>query len=76
MFRERPLPEAVELALLLEGIETSFRDKKNLPRVFILSSGELTPFIMTLKTDEGEEFTLEGQSNGKLLVQQISDNER
>lgn len=76
LFRERPLPEAVELALLLEGIETSFRDKKNLPRVFILSSGELTPFIMTLKTDEGEEFTLEGQSNGKLLVQQISDNER
>jgi len=76
MLRERPLPETIEIELLLEGIETSFRDNKNLPRIFILSSGELTPFMMTLKTDEGEEFTLEGQSNGKLSVKKVNENER
>lgn len=75
MLRERPLPEAVELTLMLEGIETSFDDKKNLPRIFILSSGELTPFNMTLKIDEGEEYSLQGLINGKLILTRAEDDE-
>ncbi len=76
MLRERDLPEAVELALTLEGAEANFEDKKKLPRIFILSSGELTPFKMTLKTDEGEEYSLQGQINGKLIVMRAKDDER
>jgi len=75
MLRERPLPEAVELELLLEGIEVSFEDKENLPRIFIFSSGELTPFNMTLKTDEGEEYLLQGLMNGKLILTRAEDDE-
>lgn len=75
MLRERPLPEAIEFELLLEGVETSFEDKKNLPKIFILSSGELTPFEMTLKTDEGEEYLLQGLINGKLILTQGKDDE-
>jgi len=75
MLRERALPEAVEFELLLEGVETSFEDKENLPRIFILSSGELTPFNMTLKTDEGEEYLLQGLINGKLVLTRADDDE-
>ncbi len=73
MLRERPLPEAIELELWLEGIETSFEDKESLPRIFILSSGELTPFVLTLKTDEGEEYSLQGLINGKLVLTRADD---
>jgi len=75
MLRERPLPEAIELTLMLEGIEANFEDKKNLPRIFILSSGELTPFNMTLKTDEGEEYSLQGLVNGKLILKRAEEDE-
>jgi len=75
MLRERPLPDAVELELLLEGIETSFEDKENLPRIFIFSSGELTPFNMTLKMDEGEEYSLQGLINGKLILIRAEEDE-
>lgn len=75
MFRERELPEAVELELTLEDVEANFEDKKNLPKIYILSSGELTPFDMTLKTDEGEEYSLRGQLNGKLALKRIEEDE-
>lgn len=75
MLRERALPEAVELELLLEGGETSFEDKENLPRIFILSSGELTPFDITLKADEGEEYLLQGLINGKLVLTRTEDDD-
>jgi len=75
MLRERPLPEAVELALVIEGIETGFEDKQNLPRIFILSSGELTPFTMTLSSDEDEEYSLQGLVNGKLILTQAGDDD-
>ena len=75
MLRERPLPEAVMVKLMLEGVEASFEDKKKLPRIFILSSGELTPFDLTLSTDEGEEYTLQGQFNGKLVLTRVENDE-
>ena len=75
MLRARELPETIELELQLEGVEVSFEDKKNLPRIFILSSGELTPFNLTLNIDEGEEYSLEGQFNGKLILTRADDDE-
>jgi general secretion pathway protein H len=68
LLRERALPEALEVQLSLEGVDTNFEDKTNLPRIFILSSGEITAFEMRLKTLEGEEYTLQGQMNGKLSL--------
>lgn len=75
MFRERPLPETVEFELMLEGVEASFEDKEHLPRIFILSSGELTPFDLTLSIDEVEEYSLQGQFNGKLNIARAEDDE-
>ena len=75
MLRERPLPEAVRVKLMLEGVEASFEDKKKLPRIFILSSGELTPFDLTLSTDDGEEYVLQGEFNGKLVLKRVENDE-
>lgn len=75
MFRARPLPETVKVELMLEGIEASFEDKENLPRIFILSSGELIPFKLTLSTDEGGEYFLEGFINGKLALSGAKEDE-
>ena len=75
MLRERPLPEAVRVKLMLEDVVTSFKDKKKLPRIFILSSGELTPFDLTLSTDDGEEYVLQGQFNGKLVLTRVENDE-
>ncbi|MDT8384606.1 MAG: type II secretion system minor pseudopilin GspH [Gammaproteobacteria bacterium] len=73
MFRERPLPENVELELTLEGVEASFADPDNLPRIFILSSGELTPFSLSLSADEVETYSLQGSINGKLVLARAND---
>lgn len=75
MFRERELPETVEVELMLEDVEASFEDKKKLPRIYILSSGELTPFDLTLSIDETEEYSLQGQFNGKLVLTRKEDDE-
>ena len=60
---------------MLEDVVTSFKDKKKLPRIFILSSGELTPFDLTLSTDDGEEYVLQGQFNGKLVLTRVENDE-
>ena len=75
MLRKRPLPEVVEIELTLEDVEASFEDKKNLPRIFILSSGELSPFTLVLKIDEGEEYSLQGEFNGNLILKRAEADE-
>ena len=71
MFRERELPEIIEFDLLLDGqVEANFDDKDNPPRVFILSSGELTPFELRLRADNGNEFVIQGSIDGKLQLNQ------
>lgn len=75
MFRERILPENVELELTLEGAEAGFADPDNLPRIFILSSGELTPFSLSLSADEVETYSLQGSINGKLVLVRANEDE-
>jgi len=54
-FRQRELPKGVFLDLELEdspplGLETE--EDKQMPQVFLLSSGEMTPFILTFSAQE------------------------
>ena len=75
LFRERPLPAGLRLKLIVEGEEADFNDKENPPKIFMLSSGELMPFQLTLSIDDGEEYLLEGFFNGKLLLTRNHDDE-
>ena len=76
LFRERELPPDIKLDLVIEGAEASFKDKKNLPKVFVLSSGELTPFTLTLSVEGEQPYVLQGTSDGKLSLSTGSENNR
>jgi len=68
LFREREFPPGLSLDLTLEGVEVDLLDAENPPRIFILSSAEMTPFELTLGNDEGEAYTLQGDFTGKLTL--------
>lgn len=75
IFRKRSLTAGIELDLKIEDEELSLqadKEKEEPIRIYILSSGELTPFDLTLKIDELENyFTLSGSINGKLKLERI-----
>ena len=66
LFRERKFPPDVNIELLVEGAAASFDDEKNLPRIFVLSSGELTDFELSLSLEDEKAYTLHGTIDGKL----------
>ena len=66
LFRKREFPPDVNIELLVEGVAASFEDEKNLPRIFILSSGELTDFELSLGLEDEKAYTLRGTIDGKL----------
>lgn len=75
LFRDREFPPTIKIKLTIEGAASSLEDKKNLPRVFVLSSGELTPFQLTLSVDGEESYTLQGAIDGKLTLTSASEHE-
>ena len=75
LFRERKFPPDVNIELLVEGSTTSFDDEKNLPRIFILSSGELTDFEISFSLDDEKTYILRGTINGKLDLSRASESD-
>jgi len=83
ILRERQLPAGLEIELFIEGEKEdvfslgSKEDKKNaLPRIFLFSSGELTPFEISLKGGDGDKlYTLFGRINGALEIEKTKANE-
>ncbi len=75
IFRKRSLTAGIGLDLKIENEElalTSNKDKEQPIRIYILSSGELTPFDLTLKIDELENyFTISGSINGNIKLERI-----
>ena len=74
-FRERKFPPDVNIELLVEGSAASFDDEKNLPRIFILSSGELTDFEISFSLDDEKTYILRGTINGKLDLSLASESD-
>ena len=82
-FRERELPQGLELELFIEGAQKfvfdlpqQSRDKKpRLPRIFMFSSGELTPFELSMKNSDGDTlYTLFGRITGELEIEKTNTN--
>ncbi|MBL4852218.1 MAG: type II secretion system minor pseudopilin GspH [Gammaproteobacteria bacterium] len=78
ILRQRQLPAGLEIELFVEGerqeifsIETKDSEKKDIPpRIFLLSSGEITPFEVSLKGADGDTlYTLIGRINGELEIE-------
>jgi len=86
MLRERKLPKGIALELLyLEGHDFDFEDEAEAtadgdeeteqvgsgPRVFMLSSGEMSPFEAELRHEDGEvRFVVKAGITGKVEIEQ------
>ncbi len=73
LFRKRTLTAGIELSLEVDDRKLIFGNNKeqDIPvRVYILSSGEVTPFIIRLKISDLEQFfEIQGFENGQLILQ-------
>ena len=72
VLRPRSLPQGVELRLELEENhpEQMTSEDAELPQVFLLSSGEMTPFILTLTASETEtKYYLKASLLGRLELE-------
>ena len=66
-FRQRQFPHGMTLGLELEERPVILDEDQEQPHIFILSSGELTPFLLTLRSaDEVWKYELTGHFNGQL----------
>lgn len=73
VFRQRALPEPLRIELLEsdDSVNKQITGKEDEPlRVYILSSGEQSPFELELRAGESHQFSyrLSGKWNGELLV--------
>lgn len=74
MMRAREFPPSLEIQLQVEGVKADFSDEEKPPRIFILSSSEMTPFVLTLRmADADETYQIEGNLNGKLSLTRLED---
>lgn len=73
LLRARELPPNLEVALEVEGAKANFSDEENPPRILVLSSSEMTPFVLTLRLEDDEGYRIEGNLNGKLTLKKLSE---
>lgn len=74
LMRAREFPPSLEIELQVEGVKADFVDKEKPPRIYILSSSEMTPFVLTLRmADVDEAYKIEGSLNGKLTLTRLGE---
>ena len=78
ILRVRSLPAALRLKLKIEGESVDLEQKKDadkpedVPRIYLFSSGEMTPFELTLLDEYGSNYRVRGAANGKLKVLKLA----
>jgi len=78
ILRARKLPAELRLKLTLEGEPVDLERKKDagksedVPRIYLFSSGEMTPFELTLLDEYGSNYRIRGAANGKLKVLKLT----
>ena len=72
IFRTRTLPQGEYIDVYLEGEKFDFagsEEEENHPRIFLLSSGEMTPFeIIFHSEDSTDSYHVSGDISGKLSM--------
>lgn len=71
-FRARTLPQGEYIDVYLEGNKFDFArsdEEENHPRIFLLSSGEMTPFEIIFKSEDStDSYHVTGDIGGKLSM--------
>ncbi len=69
IFRPRQLPTGITLRLELDGDEIALsdeEDQQNQPRIYMFSSGEMTPFLFEVQLDENKGLYVNGEYTGEV----------
>lgn len=70
MFRARELPDEFHLDIAIEGEQVDLSQGKKedvAPRIYLLSSGEMTPFELTLRHEQSDAvYRVRGDIGGKI----------
>jgi len=71
MFRLRELPDDIELNAIVEGetMQSLFFDGEKTSQILLLSSGEMSPFEITMQLRDGPAYRLEGSLTGNLVLE-------
>lgn len=71
MFRARELPEDITLSAVVDGAEMQsllFEGRES-TQIYLLSSGEVSPFEITMQLEDGPAFMLRGTMMGALSLE-------
>ncbi|KPJ91986.1 MAG: hypothetical protein AMJ55_10495 [Gammaproteobacteria bacterium SG8_15] len=69
-FRNREFPENLEVKMLVYEQEVNLNDPEKPVQIYILSSGEVTPFTLTLSGESDVKYTVSGSLTGQITYQQ------
>jgi len=75
LFRKREFPPGLNVSLSIEENDVNLNDSENPAQIFLLSSGELTSFKLTLSGESELPYIVTGELTGKLKYIRPSDNE-
>lgn len=67
IYRPRELPAGLRAQLQIEGEPVDLNDKDTIVRIQIFPSGEMVPFYLTLKPEDGGAYSLCGNSNAEVV---------
>ena len=69
VFRQRDFPEDSEVEILINDFEVILDDPDNPVRIFILSSGDVRPFVFKIKHRDADDFySLESDGFSKMIL--------
>ena len=69
ILRQRQFPTDIDVEILIDGLKVIIDDPDNPIRIFILSSGDVRPFVLKIKHHDADDFyTLESDSSNKLTL--------
>ncbi|MEO5376572.1 MAG: type II secretion system minor pseudopilin GspH [Magnetococcus sp. DMHC-6] len=73
LWRKRTLPEGCFFTLEVEGEPLSLEvNPTALPQIYLYSSGELSPFVLTIEGLKGKQWRLSGSAVGEITLQEVS----
>jgi len=69
-FRNREFPENLSVKMMVYDQEVNLNDSEKPVQIYLLSSGEVTPFRLILKGESNVEYTVTGSLTGQIAFQQ------
>ncbi len=75
LLRQRELPAGITLSLAVDGepVKLEAKPEEPMPQLFLLSSGEASPFVVTLTTpDHTAEWRIEGAEDAAVTIESVN----